>query len=145
MSQESDLKKQIEDATDLSYLDELQLWLAWRVIKRKVIAPMGNWRTTLFGGIAAALNYALVVLQNGTVVPQNPHDWAMLALSAAIAGFSFVAKDRSVGSQPGDPPTKARIAGALEKGDLVPPEAIVKSVQASHTVDVLASSEPTKP
>lgn len=145
MSQESDkvdLKKKAEEVFDLSYLEELQLWLAWRVIKRKADKIMnGNHAVTILGVVAAVLNYSLVMLQNGTPIPQNSRDWIMFGLSAALAALGALAKASTVGSQPGDPPTKARIAGALEKGEKVPPEAIVESVAASHTVDILATND----
>lgn len=132
----NEVLKQAEDVFGLSYMDEFTLYGAWRVV-RKITGrtKMGSWRTTLFGGLAAALNYALVVLQNGTVVPQNPHDWAMLGLSAAIAGFSWVAKDSSVGSQPGDPPTPARVVGAAAAGAPLPQAEVAKSAEAVRVVE----------
>lgn len=136
------LRKQALDAVNLSWLDKLRLAPAIGVIKRKVVNPMRNWRTTIFGAIAATLNYALVILQNGTPVPQNSRDWVMFALSCAIFAFTWVAKDASVGSQPGDPPTPQRIVGELLSGGEVAPERIAKSVDAVKIVETIAPPNP---
>lgn len=134
------LGKQFEEAVNLSVIQKLRLWPGVGVVKGKVAALMGgNWRTTLLAAVTAALNYALVIVNNGTAVPQNSHDWLMLGLSAAIVGMGAVMKDAATGSQPGDPPTKARIAGALAQGEAVPSEQIVKAVAVSHEVDTLAA------
>lgn len=139
------LRKQAEDTFQPSWLDLIKLALAWGVIKRKVVAPMGSWRTTVFGAIAAALNYALVMLQNGTPIPQNSHDWVMLGLSCALAGFAFATKDASVGSQPGDPPTKERIAGAALHGETVKVDDVEKTLLAAKVVGEIAASAQLKP
>lgn len=142
------LRKQAEEAFGFSWLDEFWLYKAFQVLQRKVVPHMPvrtNLAVTILGFVAGFLNYMLVPLSTGTPIPQSPHDWVMLALSAAIAMLAAFAKGAGVGSQPGDPPTKARIAGALEAGEKVQPELIVKSVEASHTVDVLASSGPAAP
>ncbi len=105
----------------------------------------GNHALTALGVVAGVLNYMLVMLQNGTPVPQNSRDWVMLGLSGAIAALGALAKGASVGSQPGDPATPSRMMGALEKGEQIPAGEIAKSAEAVHVVEKLAPSDKTPP
>jgi hypothetical protein len=131
---EPNLRKEAEDAFGLSYADELKLWLAWRVVKRKVLPMNGNHALTALGVVAGILNYMLVVLQNGTPIPQNSRDWIMLGLSATIAALGGLAKAASVGSQPGDPLTPSRIVGAEASGQAVPVDDIAAAAAAVRSV-----------
>src|ERR1041384_4339130 len=131
---DDDLRRKMADEFSLSWVDQLQLYVAWRVIKRKVLPMNGNHALTALGAVAGILNYMLVVLQNGTPIPQNARDWIMLALSGAIAALGGLAKPSSVGSQPGDPLTPARIAGAEASGQSVPMSDVTASAAAVRAV-----------
>ena len=96
---------------------------------------MGNWRTLIAGLCVAVAQY---LQQNGMQVPNDRKGFGSLVVGVLVIWWAAVQKDAATGSQPGDPPTKARIAGALKHGDYVPPEEIQKSIDASQAVDQLA-------
>lgn len=141
----TDLRKQTVEAFELSWLDQGKLWLAWRVIRKKVIPKMGNWRTTLIGMMAAVLTYAMGALQNGEALPQTSEDWTRFGLACAIAALGWFSKDSSVGSQPGDPPTKERIAGAIQNREWIKEGSVAEAADAERLVDTLAHRLDTTP
>lgn len=132
----STLRKQAEETFGLSYLDEFTLYGAWRVIQRKVVPKFmnGNSALTIMGFAAAFLTYAQNALQNGTITPQAPKDYVVIVLGGVLAGMGWLAKAYTTGSQPGDPQTPARIAGALAAGETVKQVDVDKSADAVKSV-----------
>lgn len=140
MSEQDDLRKQAEDTFKLSYLDEFWLLRAWRVIQRKVIPKMGNWRTMLAGFCVAVAQY---LQQNGMEIPNDRKGFGSLAIGALVIWWAAVQKDAATGSQPGDPPTPARIAGAIAAGETVKVDDVAKSANAIREVTALLPPQPS--
>jgi hypothetical protein len=51
---------------------------------------MKNWKTTLFGGLAAVVIAVQPLIATGSI------DWKAVGLAALVAAFSFFAKDANV-------------------------------------------------
>jgi len=51
---------------------------------------MKNWKTTLFGCLAAVMIAVTPLIQTGDI------DWKAVVIAALVAAFSFVAKDSNV-------------------------------------------------
>jgi hypothetical protein len=82
---------------------------------------LANYRTTLLGVAAGSTNYIGTV---GGQLPQTPHDWLVLLVSALIAILGLLTKDATTGSQPANPvapvPAPVQLAPAAPGTPMVP-------------------------
>lgn len=98
------LRKQAEDAFNLSYLDEAKLWLSYRVVKKKGLPVVKIWLAQFWNDpayFAAAMRGIIVtacqlVVQGIIVVPWFPQaGWfASVVLSGLAVGIPAGQKNR---------------------------------------------------
>lgn len=102
-----DVRKQAEEAFDLSYLDEFRLWLAWGVVKKKGIPKMKTWCLELWNDPAkfvGAIRFLLVslsglILSGQLVLPWPKVSWFLAVFLPAIAvGIPAGAANQSPGT-----------------------------------------------
>lgn len=88
-----DIRKKAEDEFDLSYKDELELWLAWGVVKRKVVPVVKTWLLRFWNDPAyftGSVRFLIVglsgaILSGQVVLPWPKVTWFLAVFLPAIA------------------------------------------------------------
>lgn len=99
----------------------------------------GNTVLTILGVSGAVLNQLQIYFANGTPWPLDSAQWTQMAMGILLAAITYLTKAASVGSQPGDPPTPSRVAGAQVAGSPLPKAEVAAS--ATAVMDVVAEAQ----
>jgi hypothetical protein len=77
-----------------------------------------SWKTTVLGFVAGILTY---LAQLGPNLPTTAKDWGTVLLSAAMAAFGLVAKDKNVSNSPTPLAVAQPVVISPTTGTVVPP------------------------